>query len=99
MAQPIAAARAQAWTPHRLPAVTHAMLPKTTPRAATRARAMSMKMMPRLSTIAPSGTCVDRMMRPATSAGPRLATLRAFTAGERVEEAVDRVHVEREEAG
>src|SRR5258708_25561589 len=60
---------------------------------------MSMKMMPRFSTIAPSGTCVDRMSSPATSAGPRMATLRAFMAGEPVEEPVDRVVVEREEVG
>src|SRR4029077_20958620 len=73
------------------------MLPKTTPSAATCARAMSMKMIPRRSTIAPSGTWVDRMISPATRAGPRMAMLRAFTAGEPVEEADDRIVVEREQ--
>src|SRR6478736_3574574 len=99
MAQPTAAAMAQSCTPQKPATDPHIMLPKTTPSAATWARAMSMKMMPRRSTIAPSGTCVDRMISPATRAGPRMAMLRAFTAGEPVEEAIDRIVVEREEVG
>src|SRR5215475_4046013 len=58
--------------------------------------AMSMKMMPRLSTMTPSGTCVESTSSPATSAGPRMLRLRACNSVQPVEQAVDRILEEAE---
>src|SRR5258706_1000935 len=74
--QPRAAAIAQPCTTQGETS-PHMKVPNTTPSAATCASAISMKTIPRLSTIAPSGTWVARTSSPATSAGPSMVRLRA----------------------